>query len=79
VSVCPECDGRGHFIDDPCPKCAGRGEVEREEILTVKVPPGIEEGIALRVPGRGLTSAGRIIPGERRLYERLQVIVWKRG
>jgi hypothetical protein len=34
VSVCPKCDGRGHFIGDPCPKFAGRGEVERVGIVS---------------------------------------------
>ena len=56
VTVCPQCDGLGFFIDDPCLKCAGRGQVERKEIVSVEVPPGIEEGMALRIPGRGLTS-----------------------
>jgi molecular chaperone DnaJ len=65
VNVCPKCDGRGHFVDNPCPKCAGRGEVEREESVTVKVPPGIEEGMGLRVPGCGLISAdGKSPPGD---------------
>jgi molecular chaperone DnaJ len=65
VSVCPKCEGRGHFIDDPCPKCASRGEVELEEAVTVKVPPGIDEGMGLRVPGRGLASAdGKSPPGD---------------
>jgi len=57
ITTCPECAGRGHFIDTPCAKCAGRGEVEREETITVKVPPGVEEGMALRVAGRGYPAA----------------------
>ncbi|HEY0945008.1 MAG TPA: DnaJ C-terminal domain-containing protein [Opitutaceae bacterium] len=57
ITACPECDGRGYFIDEPCFKCAGRGEVAREETLTVQVPPGIDEGMTLRVPGRGQPSS----------------------
>jgi molecular chaperone DnaJ len=30
--------------------------VEREETLTVNIPAGVEEGMALRVPGHGLPS-----------------------
>lgn len=41
ITTCPECAGRGQFIDQPCPPCAGRGEVEHEEKLTVKIPAGI--------------------------------------
>lgn len=57
ITPCPQCDGRGQFIDAPCPRCTGRGEIEREDVVTVKVPPGIEDGMALRVPGRGLRGA----------------------
>ena len=56
ITVCPSCGGRGSVIDKPCPECKGRGEVEREEALTVKVPAGVEEGMALRIPGHGLPS-----------------------
>ncbi len=56
VTTCPVCSGRGSFIDKPCSQCQGRGEVEREEAVTVKIPPGIEEGMALRVPGHGMPS-----------------------
>jgi molecular chaperone DnaJ len=53
ITPCIACRGRGSTIDQPCPDCRGRGQVEREETLTVKVPVGAEEGMALRVPGRG--------------------------
>lgn len=56
IASCGACGGRGRLIDQPCSECTGRGEVEREETLTVKIPVGIEEGMALRIPGRGLPS-----------------------
>jgi molecular chaperone DnaJ len=56
IITCPVCGGRGQVIDHPCPTCQGRGEVERQEVLKVTVPPGIEEGMALRVPGHGMPS-----------------------
>lgn len=56
VAVCPACGGRGTVIDQPCPECAGGGRVERSETLTVRIPPGLEDGTALRVPGHGLPS-----------------------
>ncbi len=56
ITTCQTCGGRGSVIDTPCRECQGRGEVEREETLTVKVPIGVEEGMALRVPGHGLPS-----------------------
>ena len=56
ITTCPACRGTGSFIDEPCPECAGRGRVERAERVKVKLPPGIEDGVALRVAGRGLES-----------------------
>lgn len=53
ITDCPQCHGRGSFIDTPCPACGGKGAVYREEKLTVRIPPGAEEGLALRIPGRG--------------------------
>lgn len=56
ITVCPACGGRGVFIDKPCPACSGTGKTEREEILSVTIPVGVEEGMALRIPGRGMPS-----------------------
>jgi molecular chaperone DnaJ len=56
ISTCPACGGRGKVIEQPCPDCAGQGQKLRQETLTVTVPPGVEEGMALRVPGHGLPS-----------------------
>jgi molecular chaperone DnaJ len=56
VTLCPECGGRGDIIEERCPACSGSGSVERRESLTVNVPIGAEEAMALRVPGHGLPS-----------------------
>lgn len=65
IATCVSCAGRGELIDQPCPECGGRGEAAREETLTVKIPAGIDEGTALRIPGRGLPSRERGgVPGD---------------
>jgi len=56
ISTCPACRGRGSIVDHPCSKCGGSGQVEQEESLTVTIPQGIEEGMALRIPGKGMPS-----------------------
>lgn len=56
VSTCPACHGRGSIVANPCSECHGSGEVMQEETLTVKIPQGIEEGMALRITGRGMPS-----------------------
>lgn len=57
ISTCPSCGGRGTTIEHPCHACHGSGEVEQEETLTVKIPRGIEEGMALRISGKGMPSS----------------------
>lgn len=56
VTTCPVCNGRGTVIEKPCPSCAGQGRVPQDETLTIKVPPGIDDGMALRVPGHGMAG-----------------------
>lgn len=65
IRTCTVCGGRGRFIDDPCPTCKGTGALRREEKIKVKIPAGVEEGICLRVRGRGMPApeAGGI-PGD---------------
>lgn len=53
IATCPDCRGRGTVIDDPCPECHGQGRVQRTETLALDIPVGVEEGMALRVPGHG--------------------------
>ena len=56
ITSCPSCGGRGSIIDRPCPQCGGSGEQEKRETLTVNIPRGVEEGMALRIPGKGMPS-----------------------
>ncbi len=62
VNVCQHCHGKGTEVTDPCPTCGGYGQVEKEETIKVTIPPGIEEGMVLRVAGHGLPGDGPDIP-----------------
>ena len=53
ITNCPDCHGRGTLIDHPCDQCKGRGQVERDESIEVQIPPGMDEGRALRIAGHG--------------------------
>ena len=53
ASTCRRCGGRGEEIVDPCPTCNGSGRTPSTETMTVRVPPGIDDGAQLRVTGRG--------------------------
>ena len=54
VSVCPTCQGKGFTHVQACPACQGAGQVVQEEALSVLVPVGAQDGLALRIPGKGL-------------------------
>lgn len=56
IVPCSACHGRGIINEHPCPECHGTGQIEQSETLTVKIPVGIEEGMALRIPGKGMPS-----------------------
>ncbi len=55
--TCPRCKGRGQVISQPCDSCLGQGRVRRNKTLTVKVPPGVDNGDRIRLSGEG--EAGR--------------------
>lgn len=56
-TTCPVCRGEGQVITDPCEDCSGTGTVQRHSVLTVNVPPGIDDGQTLRIQGRGQAGA----------------------
>jgi molecular chaperone DnaJ len=57
ISICPVCHGNGVIIEKPCPICAGSGKIERGETIMVAIPIGVEEGMALKVAGKGQASS----------------------
>jgi len=50
---CDQCGGSGQIISDPCLSCHGRGKVRKESEISVKIPPGVDEGTHIRVRGKG--------------------------
>jgi molecular chaperone DnaJ len=53
ATTCHVCRGRGEEIGSPCSKCSGEGRVLERDVLTVHIPPGVDDGAQLRVTGRG--------------------------
>ena len=71
TGACPDCRGAGERIIDPCPECGGEGRAQSTEVVTVDVPPGVDDGTRLRVSGRG--EAGRRGGRSGDLYVRVRV------
>lgn len=63
VTTCPTCRGRGKMIREACEGCRGSGRVGKTRKLSVKIPPGIHDGQAVRVPGEGEPPGPEISPG----------------
>lgn len=53
TQVCHECGGEGKIITAPCDKCRGEGIVKAEEVVEIRIPAGIGEGMQLTVSGKG--------------------------
>ena len=54
--TCPSCGGAGEVVDTPCKECRGKGLQKERREIKVPIPPGVEDGQALRIRGGG--SAG---------------------
>jgi molecular chaperone DnaJ len=52
VSTCPACGGVGE-TSTPCGTCSGDGRVRGTKKISLRVPPGVDEGSRLRVRGEG--------------------------
>lgn len=53
TSICPSCNGEGKIITHKCSNCGGEGVVRKEEIIQIKIPAGVSEGMQLSISGKG--------------------------
>ncbi len=69
--TCPSCRGEGTRVTDPCEDCQGRGRVMTERSLSVKIPPGVDEGDRIRLSGEGEAGRNGGPPGD--LYVEIHI------
>lgn len=53
ITVCPKCNGEGTIVENPCQRCDGDGTIRRRRTITVHIPPGVQNGMRLRLAGEG--------------------------
>jgi molecular chaperone DnaJ len=64
TTTCPQCDGAGQLIDKRPPGVDSSGLIHKEEIITVKIPAGVSEGMQLSMAGKGNEAPGGGIAGD---------------
>ena len=68
---CPRCRGSGKIIRNPCDQCLGQGRVRRQKKLSIKIPPGVDNGDRVRLSGEGEAGRNGGPPGD--LYVEVSV------
>ncbi|MGD8416100.1 MAG: molecular chaperone DnaJ, partial [Pseudomonadales bacterium] len=69
--TCPRCRGMGEVIKDPCTACGGSGRREKRKKLSVRIPPGVDNGDRIRLSGEGEAGLNGGPPGD--LYVQVEV------
>lgn len=70
-TTCPACGGSGQTIKDPCTTCSGSGRTRMAEKLKVTIPAGVDEGMQMRLTGKGDVGDPGAPPGD--LYVNIRV------
>jgi molecular chaperone DnaJ len=61
---CPTCGGEGSVIDKPCRDCSGSGITKKKQKIKVTIPPGVEDGKRVTIPGQGDVGPNAGAPGD---------------
>ena len=64
TSICDNCSGTGKIVSNRPPGSDINGQILNEETVEVKIPPGVEDGMQLRVAGKGNDAISDGIPGD---------------
>ena len=71
TTICNQCQGEGKVITESCPQCRGTGREKNERRISIKIPPGVEDGNQIRLTGDGEAGMRGGSPGN--LYITLSV------
>lgn len=64
ASACPTCGGLGKKVDNRPSGSDEHGMVRKEEVVEVKIPAGVVDGMQLKVAGKGNAAPGEGINGD---------------
>lgn len=63
-SPCPHCGGDGKIIDKKPAGADNQGLMPKEEIVTIQIPAGVEDGMQLSISGKGNAGPKNGVPGD---------------
>ena len=66
--VCPTCNGDGQIVKHKCHTCNGTGVEKGEEVVEIKIPAGVAEGMIVNVPGKGNAGHRNGINGDIQVF-----------
>lgn len=64
TTTCNVCSGTGKIVSRKAPGSDSNGQILSEETVEVKIPAGVEDGMQLRVSGKGNEAISDGIPGD---------------
>lgn len=64
TSTCPTCQGVGQMVDKRPPGSDENGLIRKEEVISIDIPAGVEEGMQLNVRGKGNAAPAGGVPGD---------------
>jgi molecular chaperone DnaJ len=67
-AVCPDCQGEGTIIKNKCHLCGGSGVQTGDEVVEVKIPAGVQDGMVLNISGKGDAAIHRGVPGDIQVF-----------
>ncbi len=64
ATTCSACDGSGQIIEKRPPGVDNSGLVSKEEVISVKIPAGVGDGMQLSMSSKGNDAPGGGVPGD---------------
>ena len=64
AATCSTCSGIGQLIDSKPKDADAQGMVVQEDTVSIQIPAGVEDGMQLKVGGKGNDAPGNGVPGD---------------
>ena len=64
AATCSTCSGSGQIIDSKPKDADAQGMVVQEDTVSIQIPAGVEDGMQLKVSGKGNDAPGNGVPGD---------------